>query len=85
MEPSQGGPIVPSPSIYASYLLRLWQVRSNTRPVWVASVRSPLTGEERHFPSVEALAEFLLREFNLGEEADAGPGPDDLGHGHADA
>ncbi len=50
---------------YASYLLRLWQVRNHAQLIWVASVQSSATGEERRFPSVEALAEFLLCEFRL--------------------
>jgi hypothetical protein len=75
MAVSKGKPIVQPDVTYASYLLRLWQVRNHARPTWVASVRSPATGDERHFPSVEALAEFLLREFCLDEGVDAGPVP----------
>lgn len=45
---------------YASYLLRLRKVQNNHRAGWVASVQSTATGEQRSFPSIEALATFLL-------------------------
>ncbi len=48
---------------YASYLLRLRQLNYSSRATWVASVQSIATGDERSFPSVEALAAFLLAEF----------------------
>ena len=44
---------------YASYLLRLRQVRNGEQLTWVASTQSTVTGEQRSFPSVEALLEFL--------------------------
>ena len=46
-----------SPRDYRSYLVRLW--REETTPRWRASVRSILTGEERHFAQLEQLFVFL--------------------------
>ena len=34
---------------YASYLLRLRQVENNRRVIWVASLQSTATGEQRPF------------------------------------
>jgi hypothetical protein len=38
-------------------------VQNNDRPVWVASVQSTATGEQRPFADLEALVEFLRAEF----------------------
>jgi hypothetical protein len=48
---------------YASYLLRLRRVQNNDRPVWVASVQSTATGEQRSFADLEALVAFLQAQF----------------------
>ena len=56
---------------YASYLLRLRQVRNDGHPTWVASLQSAADGEQRSFPSVEALARFLETEYG---ERDIGCG-----------
>ena len=50
-------------STYASYLLRLWQVQNDGQAVWIASIQSPATGEQRRFASVSALLAFLQAEF----------------------
>ena len=46
---------------YLSYLLRLWQVRTEGQLVWRASLESPHTGERTGFLSLEALFAFLER------------------------
>ena len=48
---------------YASFLLRLRWVQTEDRRTWVASLQSTVTGEDRSFPSVGALLEFLQAEF----------------------
>jgi hypothetical protein len=48
---------------YASYLLRLRRVQNNDRPVWVASLQSTATGEQRAFADLEALVAFLQAQF----------------------
>jgi len=48
-----------NPKKYLAYLLRLWQVDENDRPVWRASLEDPRTGERRGFASLEMLVEFL--------------------------
>lgn len=54
---------------YASYLLRLRQVQNDQEVVWVASIQSVVTGEQRPFADVDALVEFLLAQFGGSEEA----------------
>jgi ATP/maltotriose-dependent transcriptional regulator MalT len=48
---------------YTSYLLRLTRVGQGSQATWVASVLSTATGDRRSFPSVEALAVFLVAEY----------------------
>ncbi len=47
---------------HISYLLRLWQVKSEDELVWRASLESPHTRERRGFPSLAELFAFLERE-----------------------
>ena len=55
---------MPNPNTrYASYLFRFWQVQNGKRATWVVSIQSTTTGEQRRFPSVDALLEFLRAEF----------------------
>lgn len=49
---------------YASYLLRLRQIRNDDRPTWVASIQSTASGEQRLFPSLAALVRFLETEYS---------------------
>ncbi|NTU82403.1 MAG: hypothetical protein HGA45_24030 [Chloroflexales bacterium] len=66
---------------YASFLLRLRHMRSDTQAIWVASILSSATGEQHNFPSVEALVKFLLHEFGTVEAPDAAPSfNDDTAH-----
>jgi len=49
-----------TPRLYRSYLLRLWSNGEvGERGNWRASLESPLTQEERHFPDLESLFAFL--------------------------
>ena len=56
---------------YQSYLLRLWRVADDERPVWRASLEHPVSGERRGFSSLEALFIFLRSECALMPEDDA--------------
>ena len=47
---------------YLSYLLRLWQIRSEGKLVWRASLESSLTGERKGFASLTDLFTFLEEE-----------------------
>jgi hypothetical protein len=51
--------------LYLAYLLRLWQI-DGEEAGWRASLRSVANGEQRGFPSLEALFEHLREE--TGEE-----------------
>ena len=48
---------------YISYLLRLRRIKSREHPVWVPSVQSTTTGDQRQFADLEALIDFLRAEF----------------------
>jgi hypothetical protein len=45
---------------YLAYLLRLWQVNDDGKPVWRASLESPHTGERHSFANLEMLFAFLV-------------------------
>jgi hypothetical protein len=47
---------------YISYLLRLWQIRSEGEPIWRASLESPHTGERWSFANLSDLFTFLEEE-----------------------
>jgi hypothetical protein len=44
---------------YLAYLLRLWRVNDDGKPVWRASLESPHTGERHGFANLERLFAFL--------------------------
>jgi len=44
---------------YLAYLLRLWQVNDDGKPVWRASLESPRTGERLGFANLDLLFAFL--------------------------
>jgi hypothetical protein len=44
---------------YLAYLLRLWRVNDDGKPVWRASVENPHTGERHGFANLETLFAFL--------------------------
>jgi hypothetical protein len=44
---------------YLAYLLRLWRVNDDGKPVWRASLESPHTGERHGFANLELLFAFL--------------------------
>jgi hypothetical protein len=47
------------PPTYIAFLLRLWQVETQFKCVWRASLEDPHTGERRGFPDLESLCAFL--------------------------
>ena len=47
---------------YISYLLRLWQTKSEGKLVWRASLENPLTHKRQGFASLEELFDFLEQE-----------------------
>jgi hypothetical protein len=49
---------------YISYLLRLWQIESQGRLVWQASLEDSRTGKRKGFVSVDALLAFLRQAIN---------------------
>lgn len=49
------------PSIYRSYLLRMWQ-EAQTGDAWRASLQSAATGERQGFTSLDDLFDFIRRE-----------------------
>jgi hypothetical protein len=46
---------------YLAFLLRLWQVRSETGPTWRASLENARNGERLGFAGLEELFGFLQR------------------------
>lgn len=52
---------------YLSYLLRLWRVGDEKRPMWRASLKNVHTGEQVGFASLEELHGYLRAE--TGEES----------------
>ena len=54
---------------YISYLLRLWQIRSEGELVWRASLESPHTGERRGFASLDDLFGFLREQTDVPSDA----------------
>jgi len=52
------------PPAYRSYLLRLWEERSEQPAMvaWRCSLEDPLTGQRRGFASLEALMDWLKAE-----------------------
>lgn len=47
------------PSLYHSYLLRMWWARDKDKTVWRASLESPHSGERYNFATLEELFRFL--------------------------
>ncbi len=63
---------------YLAYLLRLWQVNDEGKPVWRASLESPHTGERHGFANLEMLFAFLEEKtggFAPGAQPQAKPDP----------
>jgi hypothetical protein len=67
-----------SPSIYKSYILRMWKVVHNGQPVWQASIQSTATGERQGFSDMESLITHLTEADQRPEPADrfVSPTPD---------
>lgn len=64
---------------YISYLLRLWQTRSEGELVWRASLESPHTGERKGFASLVDLFAFLEKEVSTVAQGQAAPNADEKG------
>jgi hypothetical protein len=47
---------------YISYLLRLWQIKSEGKLIWRVSLENPLTHKRQGFASLEELFNFLEQE-----------------------
>jgi hypothetical protein len=47
---------------YLSYLLRLWRVQEEGKPIWRVSLQSPQTRECKGFANLDALFDFLRRQ-----------------------
>ena len=58
---------------YTSYLLRLWRAQREDGHTWIASVQSTATGEQRRFPDLEVLIQFLREEFGGCEQGQEPP------------
>ena len=61
---------------YISYLLRLWQTRSEGELVWRASLESPHTGERKGFTNLVDMFTFLEKEVNTVAQGQAAPNAD---------
>jgi hypothetical protein len=64
---------------YISYLLRLWQIRSEGELVWRASLESPHTGERRGFANLADLFAFLEKETCHVARSQTAPNADEKG------
>ena len=64
---------------YISYLLRLWQTRSEGELVWRASLESPHTGERHGFANVADLFTFLEEVVSSVAQGQAAPNADEKG------
>jgi hypothetical protein len=62
-------PVIMSPNLYASYMLRLQLQQNGDHSVWVASLESTKTGELRWFPNIDELIQSLREEFGDYEPA----------------
>jgi hypothetical protein len=58
---------LPQNSNYASFLIRFHWTHNGDKPTWVVSIQSTKTGEQRWFPNLEALIDYLQTEY--GDEA----------------
>jgi hypothetical protein len=67
------------PRHYISYLLRLWQIRSERQLVWRASLESPHTGKRRGFASLADLFIFLEQETGQVAQGQTAPNPTEKG------
>jgi hypothetical protein len=49
-------------AVYRAYLLRLWRVHAEPRPVWCASLEDPHSGAVLTFASLERAYAFLAEQ-----------------------
>ncbi len=66
---------------HVSYLLRLWQVKSQGQLVWRASLQNPDTSERTGFANLNDLVAFLLQHYgnNVAAEPVAQVAPKRIG------
>lgn len=50
---------IPKPESYRAFLLRLWLVQEDGKPVWRVSLEDIHTGERRAFANLDALRSFF--------------------------
>lgn len=55
---------------YLSFLLRIWRVRVNGKPVWRASLEYPVTRERKGFANLRELITYLKDEVRKASEDD---------------
>jgi hypothetical protein len=55
---------------YEAYLLRLWQVRSEGKAAWRASVENAHTGERKGFTNLGDLFDFLRQQTGTPPDSD---------------
>lgn len=69
-------PVQEKPPAYISYLLRIWEERSEqpAMRVWRFSLEDPLTSQQRHFASLETLVGWLEAEMAQTSQAPDLPG-----------
>jgi hypothetical protein len=62
---------------YTSFLLRLWCAQQEDGRAWIACLQSTATGEQRRFPDLEALIQFLWDEYGdaIDDGAESGQAP----------
>ncbi len=61
------------PSLYISFLLRMWQVQESDKQVWRASLENPHTGELHFFASLPRLYQFLISGGTASDRTDLSP------------
>jgi len=55
---------------YLSYLLRLWQIKSDGELIWQASLQSSQTGKRRGFTSLDGVFAFLQQQMGSAPDSD---------------
>ena len=60
-------------SSYTSYLLRFWCAQKENGRAWIVCVQSTATGEQRSFPDLDALVQFLRDELGGHEQRQEAP------------
>jgi hypothetical protein len=69
-------PAAAGPPRYHSYVLRLWAVENDGRPVWRASLHDAHTGARHGFADLAALLAFLETQIAAAVTPRRGSGPE---------